>query len=56
MPTLDESDVEVYKMVNKESNNDSVEKTIIVKRMDLMFDEKECQIINFSDLTAYKML
>ena len=24
--------------------------------MDLFFDEKECQIINFTDLTAYKML
>lgn len=43
-------------MVNKESNNDNIDKTIIVKRMDLIFDENECQIINFTDLTAYKML
>ena len=31
-------------------------KTLIVKRMDFIFDEKECQIINVTDLTAYTKL
>ena len=52
--------VEVYKMIdtNKEHSDEksteaAAQKTIIVKRMDYMFQEKECQIINITDLTAY---
>ena len=52
--------VEVYKMIdtsqglkNGKPDEKAVKKTIIVKRMDFMFQEKECQIINITDLTAY---
>ena len=31
-------------------------RTIIVERMDLTFNEKECQALNFADITAYKRL
>ena len=30
--------------------------TIIVKRINFIFDEKECQLINFTDVTAYTKL
>ena len=30
--------------------------TIIVKRINFIFDEKECQLINFTDLTAFTQL
>ena len=56
MASLENDDVEVYKMIDKEAGGDAVEKTIIVKRMDFMFDENECHLINFTDLTAYKKL
>ena len=50
----DDEAVEVYKMVPNSGDDDSqAQKTIIVKRMDFMFQEKECQIINITDLTAY---
>ena len=32
------------------------ERTIIVKRMDITFNEKECQLLNFTDITSYKRL
>ena len=32
------------------------DRTIIVKRIDLIFNETECQVINFTDITAYKRL
>ena len=32
------------------------ERTIIVKRMDITFNSKECQLINFTDITSYKRL
>ena len=28
----------------------------MVKRMDILFDGKECQLLNFSDITTYKLL
>ena len=39
MASLDSNNVEVYKMIDKQASSDAVEKTIIVKRMDFMFDE-----------------
>ena len=30
--------------------------SIIVKRMDILFDGKECQLLNFSDITTYRLL
>ena len=52
--SLSDNAVEVYKMVKPSSNGkEKTEKTLIVKRMDFMFDEKECQIINITDISAY---
>ena len=31
-------------------------RTIIVKRMDLLFNGKECQVLNFTDITLYMQL
>ena len=31
-------------------------KTLITKRTDLTIDDKECRVINFTDISAYKML
>ena len=31
-------------------------RTIIVKRMDLLFNAKECQVLTFTDITMYKQL
>ena len=31
-------------------------KTLITKRTDLSIDDKECRVINFTDISAYKML
>lgn len=52
--SLTDNTVEVYKMVKPSDNGEeTTEKTLIVKRMDFMFDEKECQIINITDISAY---
>ena len=32
------------------------QKTVIVNRMKFIFNEKECAVINFTDITAYKRL
>lgn len=34
----------------------SGDRTIIVRRMDMIFNEQECQVLNFADITAYKRL
>ena len=31
-------------------------RNIIVKRMDLTFNDRECQVINFTDITMYHRL
>ena len=36
--------------------NQGDDRTIIVKRMNLTFAGTECQVINFTDITAYKRL
>ena len=58
-----DSSVEVYKMVEKDTMRAGQEidvttenKTFIVKRMDFIFEDQECQIINVTDLTAYTKL
>ena len=50
-------------MIKKDTNRSGKEidaitenKTFIVKRMDFMFEDQECQIINVTDLTAYTKL
>ena len=32
------------------------DRTVIIKRNDLLIDEKECQVVSFIDITTYKML
>ena len=58
-----DSSVEVYKMIEKDTMRAGQEidvttenKTFIVKRMDFIFEDQECQIINVTDLTAYTKL
>ena len=53
--------VETYKMLNKkasgiEGDESNGDQTIVVKRMDLIFNEKECQVFNFTDMTMYLQL
>ena len=52
-------DFEVYHMLKRtdiqlyaEDRLSSL-KTLLVKKMDIMFDDQECQIINITDLSAY---
>ena len=33
-----------------------IEKTLIVKRSNLIIDERECQVVNFFDISTYKRL
>ena len=37
-------------------SNDQQDQSLIVKRMNLTFNDKECQVINFTDITTYKRL
>ena len=54
--------VESYSMhldsiaVEGRSKSDDNERTIIVKRMNITFNEKKCQLLNFTDITSYKRL
>lgn len=32
------------------------EKTLIVERNEMLIEERECQVVNFIDITAYKRL
>ena len=32
------------------------DKTIIVKRIEMIFNDKECLVLNFTDITPYKSL
>ena len=36
--------------------NSEKDQTIIVKRMNLIFNDKECQVVNFTNITTYKRL
>ena len=38
---------------SEESKHD---RTIIVKRNDLIINDRECQVVNFTDISAYKRL
>ena len=39
--------------INQDSNNAREEKTLILKRNDLIINEKQCQVVNFIDVTAF---
>ena len=40
----------------KSISNSDHDRTVIIKRNDLLIDEKECQVVSFIDITTYKML
>ena len=42
--------------VSSGTNTEESDRTFIVKRLELIFNEVECQILNFSEITAYKRL
>ncbi len=41
---------------SRDGNQKKSVKTIIVKRMDLLFNGKECQLLKFTDISMYKRL
>ena len=41
---------------SEESDHEALERTIIVKRTDLRFNNQECQVLNFSEITITKQL
>ena len=57
-------DVESYKMVatalaepeGEQNMFESTERTLIVKRLDLTFSGTDCQLITFTDITAFQNL
>ena len=56
-----ETEIEVYQKKELLESKVTPDKeanwmTIIVKRINFIFDEKECQLINFTDLTAFTQL
>ena len=40
----------------KSLENDEDEKTLIVERNEMFIKERQCQVVNFIDITAYKKL
>ena len=40
----------------KSITDDEEDKTLILERNDMIFEDRECQIVNFIDITAYKKL
>ena len=36
--------------------NNEDEKTLIVERNEMFIEDRECQVVNFIDITAYKRL
>ena len=52
--------VESYTLLAREEEEDSNpherDKTFIVKRVSISFDDKECQVLNFRDITPFKQL
>ena len=56
--------IESYTMIRELSQeslhralqDEVVDKTLVVKRANLIFNDKECLVLNFSDITAMKLL
>ena len=40
----------------KANRNDDDERILILKRNDMIIDEKECQVVNFIDISTYRRL
>ena len=53
---LDYDALEVYFMIGRDWEGIMSEKTILVRRMSLNFNDCECQVINFTDISAQKSL
>ena len=53
-PTENGNRVETYTMRGESDSDQSV--SLIVTRMPLTFNNSDCQLINFTDITAYKRL
>ena len=53
---LDYEALEVYYMIGRDWEGIMSEKTILVRRMSLNFNDCECQVINFTDISAQKSL
>ena len=49
-------DPETYLMIRLDELGEKQDKTIVIRRMKLSFNESECQVINFTDITAQKTL
>ena len=48
---------ETYNMTSiTDSEQTKEDRTVILKRNDLIIDEKECQVVNFIDISTYKKL
>ena len=55
------TETECYLMLNpylqdNGNDNESDRKTILVNRMDLIFNDKECQVLSFTDVTLFQHL
>ena len=37
-------------------DNNEEDKTVLLKRNNLMINDKECQVVNFVDISTYKKL
>ena len=63
-PAEGQQAIESYTMVNrhmKESrdsncSDDGHDRTLVVKRTNLLFNDKECLVLNFQNITALKLL
>ena len=44
------------RLFKEDAESQEGDRTIIVKRTNLVFKETECQVINFTDITVYKQL
>ena len=50
--------LEIYTLDSQitSGNHESEDKILIVKRLNLTFSDEDCQLITFSDVTAYRNL
>ena len=43
-------------MIADEADENKKEHTLLVKRVEMTFNDINCQVINFTDITTYKLL
>ena len=51
-----ESYIRLSNILEEGEDNEYCDQTIIVKRMNLTFCDKDCRVLNFTDFTTYKKL